>query len=128
MASRARRLARILTLVLLDVAAWSNTAAAHAWPERFEPRQDAPLRSAPPEVRILFGGDIEPAFSTIEVTDSVGRRVDTGVARVDDRNRRLLRIGLQALGPGVYRVTWHVLAIDGHRNDGTYVFTVRSSE
>jgi methionine-rich copper-binding protein CopC len=79
-------------------------------------------------VRIFFGGDIEPAFSSIQVTDAAGRRVDTGVTRVDDRNRRLLRVGLQALGPGVYRVTWRVLAIDGHRNDGTYVFTVRSSE
>jgi methionine-rich copper-binding protein CopC len=123
--SGARRLA--LALALLEVAAWSN-AAAHALPERFEPRQDAPLRSAPPEVRIFFGGDIEPAFSSIQVTDAAGRRVDTGVTRVDDRNRRLLRVGLQALGPGVYRVTWRVLAIDGHRNDGTYVFTVRSSE
>ena len=128
MASRAWRLATILAFVLLDAAARSNAVEAHAWPERFEPRQDAPLRSAPAEVRILFGGDIEPAFSTIEVTDVAGRRVDMGGARVDDRNRRLLRVGLHALGPGVYRVTWYVLAIDGHRNDGTYVFTVSSSE
>lgn len=126
MVSGARRLA--FALALLEVAAWSNAAAAHALPERFDPRRDALLRSAPAEVRIFFGGDIEPAFSTIEVTDSAGRRVDTGVTRVDDRNLRLLRVGLQALGSGVYRVTWRVLAIDGHRNDGTYVFTVRSSE
>jgi len=57
-------------------------------------------------VRILFDGDLEPAFSTIQVTDSGGRRVDKGGTRVDERNRRLLRVSLGALGPGVYRVTW----------------------
>lgn len=86
------------------------------------------MRSAPREVRILFAGDIEPAFSTIEVNDAAGRRVDKGDARPDERSRRLLRVGLRALGPGVYRVNWHILAIDGHRNEGTYEFTVTSPE
>jgi copper resistance protein C len=127
MVSRARRVAGLLVLVFPLVAAWSSVAPGHSLPERFEPRGDAPIRSAPSEVRIVFGGDIEPAFSTIEVTDSTARRVDKGDARVDDRNRRLLRVSLRALGPGAYRVAWRVLAIDGHRNDGAYVFTVTSS-
>src|SRR5262245_44760689 len=79
----------------------------------------------PPEVRILFGGEIERAFSTIEVTDSAGHRVDKGNARVDEKNRQLLRVGLGPLSPGVYRVLWRILAVDGHRNEGTYVFTVK---
>lgn len=119
---------RILALVLLTGAAWSLPAAAHSLPDRFEPRRDATLASAPTEVRIVFGGDIEPAFSTIEVTDAAGRRVDKGDARVDERNRRLVRVSLRALGPGVYQVTWQILAIDGHRNEGAYVFTVRTPE
>jgi copper resistance protein C len=121
-------IARILALVLLTGVSWSPPAAAHSLPERFEPRRGATLPSAPAEVRIVFGGDIEPAFSTIEVTDAAGRRVDKGDARVDERNRRVVRVGLRALGPGVYRVTWQILAIDGHRNDGAYVFTVRTPE
>jgi copper resistance protein C len=117
--------ARLLALVL---AAWSSTASAHSLPERFEPGRDAALRTAPTEARVLFGGDIEPAFSTIEVTDAAGHRVDKGDARVDERNRRLLRVSLTELGPGVYRVTWRILAIDGHRNDGAYVFTVKAAK
>ena len=128
MLTRARRIASILALALFDVAAWSALAAAHSVPLRFEPRRDAVLRSAPAEVRIVFDGDIEPAFSTIQVTDSAGRRVDKGGARVDVRNPRLLRVGLGAMQPGVYRVTWQILAIDGHRSEGTYLFTLRSSE
>jgi len=124
----ARRIATILALALCDVAAWSSLAAAHSLPERFEPRRGAALRSAPAEVRILFQGDLEPAFSTVHVIDSAGRCVDKGDARVDERNPRLLRVSLGSLGPGVYRVTWQVLALDGHRTQGTYTFMVRSSE
>lgn len=82
------------------------------------------LPAGPVEVRIHFDGDLEPAFSAIQVTDGVGRRVDRRDARVDAKNRRLLRVALETTGPGVYRVDWKVLAIDGHRAEGTYVFTV----
>jgi methionine-rich copper-binding protein CopC len=114
--------------VIALATACPSPVAAHALPERFEPGRGATVRLPLREVRIFFGGDIEPAFSTIEVTDASGRRVDKVDTRVDGRNRRLLRISLDALGPGVYRVRWQILAIDGHRNDGTYTFTVRSSE
>jgi methionine-rich copper-binding protein CopC len=121
-------MARIVAVALVVLGAQSSLAPAHSLPERFVPPQNATLRSALAEVRILFGGDLEPAFSTIQVTDSAGRRVDKGAARVDERNRRLLRVGLRALGPGVYRVFWQILAVDGHRNEGTYVFTVKPFE
>ena len=125
---RARRGASVFAHVLFWVATAASPAAAHSLPTRFEPGRDATVRSAPREVGILFAGDIEPAFSTIEVKDAAGRRVDKGDARPDERRRRFLRVSLRALGPGVYRVSWQILAIDGHRNEGTYEFTVTSSE
>jgi methionine-rich copper-binding protein CopC len=104
------------------------TVSAHSLPTRFDPRVDAVLRAAPTEVRIAFDGDLEPAFSTVVVTDRAGRRVGQGAARVDPRNRRLLRARLGSLRPGVYRVTWQILAIDGHRASGAYTFTVEPAE
>jgi methionine-rich copper-binding protein CopC len=123
----ARWIASLVALTLVVIALWSFPAPAHSVPERFEPRREAVLRSVPTEVRIRFDGDLEPAFSTIQVTDATGRRVDKGDARVDQRNRRLLRVSLGALGPGVYRVAWQIMAIDGHRGEGSYTFTVKSS-
>lgn len=117
-----------IALALIVLAGPSSPARAHSFPDRFVPARNATVRAAPAEVRILFDGDLEPAFSTIQVTDATGRRVDRGAARVDERNRRLLRLGLNPLGPGVYHVVWRILAIDGHRNEGTYVFTVKPSE
>jgi methionine-rich copper-binding protein CopC len=119
----ARRIALLLAL-FLEVAAWPWPGAAHSLPTRFDPRENAALPAGPVEIRIVFDGDLEPAFSGIEVTDADGRRVDNRDARVDGKNRRLLRVGLGAMGPGVYRVSWKILAIDGHRAEGTYVFTV----
>src|SRR5262245_38236778 len=121
---RCARSARRVLLVL-GFWAWPSLVDAHALPERFVPQRDAMLSAAPAEVRILFGGEIERAFSTIEVTDSAGHRVDKGNARVDEKNRQLLRVSLGPLSAGVYRVLWRILAVDGHRNEGTYVFTVK---
>ena len=112
-------------LVVLGFWVWPSLVGAHSVPERFVPQPDAMLSTAPAEVRILFGGEIERAFSTIEVTDSAGHRVDKGNVRVDEKNRQLLRVSLGPLLPGVYRVLWRILAVDGHRNEGTYVFTVK---
>jgi methionine-rich copper-binding protein CopC len=124
----ARRVVSILPLALFSVAIVASSVAAHSLPNRFDPGRDTTVRSAPREVRIRFGGDIEAAFSTIEVKDAAGRRVDKGDARLDERNPRILRVSLHPLEPGVYRVTWQILAIDGHRNEGAYGFTVTLSE
>ena len=121
--TRTSRIASVCAL-LFSTTAWSS-ATAHSVPMHFEPRRDALLRVAPTEVRIVFDGEIEPAFSTIRVTDSARRRVDKGDARVDARNPRLLRVPLSVLPSGVYRVTWQILAIDGHRSEGTYAFTLK---
>ena len=116
---------RLLTVVL---ALWSCWAWAHAFADRFEPRPRAVLRAAPAEVRIWFNGDLEPAFSTVAVTGPADQRVDRGDARVDPENRRLLRASLRPLVPGIYRVTWRVLAVDGHRTQGSYRFTLKAPE
>ena len=91
---------RLLMTALL--AGWAGIAAAHAFPERSEPRVGAVIRSAPAEVRIWFDGTLEPAFSRVSVTAASGDRADRGDSRVDPSDRRLLRVSLLPLGPGRY--------------------------
>ena len=107
---------------------WPGWAGAHAFPERSDPRVGAVVRTAPTQVRIWFDGDLEPAFSTITLTASSGQRVDRGEGQVDPQNRRLLRVTLPPLAPGAYKVTWSVLAVDGHRTQGDYTFTLKAPE
>ncbi len=116
------------SLVVLLLATWVGSAGAHAFPERSEPRVGAVLRAAPAQVRIWFDGDLEPAFSALTVTSIAGQRVDRGDAVVDAQDRRLLRVSLPGLTPGVYRVIWNVLSVDGHRTEGDFTFTVRAAE
>jgi len=101
------------------------SATGHAFPERSEPRVGATLSTAPEQVRIWFDSELEHRFSEVHVFDGNGPAVDRGDPRVDPKNRRLLQVSLPSLAAGRYTVRWRVLAIDGHRTEGDYTFTVR---
>lgn len=96
-------------------------ASAHATLDHAEPRVGNTVTSAPREVRLWFTQKLEQAFSTVEVTDGSGQRVDTGKPRV---NGNELAVSVRALAPGTYRVNWKVLSVDTHSTDGNFSFTV----
>lgn len=96
-------------------------AAAHASLDRAEPRVGNTVAAAPREVRLWFTQKLEPAFSTMSVTDEAGQRVDTGKARVSGDT---MTISLRQVGSGTYRVTWRVLSVDTHTTDGNFTFKV----
>ena len=59
------------------------------------------MTPAPREVSLSFTEGLEPTFSTVEVRDAEGARVDEGEAQVSGRT---MRVGLKALPPGTYKV------------------------
>jgi copper resistance protein C len=105
--------------LLLSLA--SGEAAAHASLDRAEPRVGNAVATAPREVTLWFTQKLEPAFSTITVTDAAGQRVDAGKTRVSGDT---MAISLRKIGSGTYRVIWHVLSVDTHTTDGSFTFTV----
>jgi copper resistance protein C len=120
---RTRRLAwRAFAAGLLLLPA--NAAWAHAFPDRSEPRVGHAV-DAPRAVRIWFDGELEPVFSTIRVEDGNRRRVDSGDARVNPNDNKLLEVSLPALPSGRYRVVWSVVARDGHRTEGSFPFQIK---
>jgi len=96
-------------------------ASAHAFLDHAEPRVGNTVASAPHEVKLWFTQKLEQAFSTVEVTDGSGQRVDSGKPRVSGNE---MAVSLKGLGPGSYRVNWHVLSVDTHTTDGNFTFTV----
>jgi methionine-rich copper-binding protein CopC len=116
-----RAAAALAGLVLGGTAA---TADAHAFLSRSEPRVGAAVHPAPAEVRLWFDQEVEPAFSTIQVTDAAGERVDDGEASIDPSNRRLLHVSLKPVGPGKYTVKWRVVSVDTHVTQGDFGFSV----
>ena len=112
-----------LTALLLGTGvAWS-----HAFLERAQPRVGSTVKAAPSQVRVWFSEALEPAFSTLEVVNQSGDRVDRGPARVDAATPAVLQVPLKPLAPGTYRVKWRVLSVDTHVTEGDFTFRVSES-
>jgi methionine-rich copper-binding protein CopC len=99
----------------------TGEATAHASLDRAEPRVGNTVATAPREVTLWFTQKLEPAFSTITVTNPAGQRVDTGKPRV---NGNQMAVSLRSGGAGTYRVNWRVLSVDTHTTDGNFSFQV----
>jgi len=112
--------AAALTALLLG----AGVAWGHAFLERAEPRVGSTVKSPPSQVRAWFTQDLEPAFSTLEVVNERGERVDRGPAQFDAASPTLLQVPLRPLGPGTYRVKWRVLSVDTHVTEGDFTFRI----
>jgi methionine-rich copper-binding protein CopC len=102
----------------------SGVAWSHAFLDHAEPRVGSSVKSPPSQVRAWFTQSLEPAFSTLEVVNERGDRVDQGPAKADAANPALLQVALKPLGPGTYRVKWRVLSVDTHVTEGDFTFRV----
>ncbi len=101
----------------------ASALAAHTRPLAHRP-VGATVSTPPKQIAITFSESVEPAFSSIEVTDAAGNRDDTGKPQVAADDRQVLIVALQPLGPGAYKVVWHAVSVDTHKTQGSYSFTV----
>lgn len=99
-------------------------ACAHAQPETQSPLAGTVVK-APAEVRITYDEALEPAFSSLVVSDAQGKQVNSVKAEVDGATHKTMHVSLPALPVGVYQVKWVAVADDGHRTQGSYKFTVK---
>ena len=110
----------LIAFVLLALAL-NGVAHAHAMLSSASPPVGGSVGAAPRQVTLTFTQGLEPSFSSVQVTDSKGARVDTGKAQVSGST---MSVGLKALSPGTYRVNWHVLSVDTHKTQGSFSFRV----
>src|ERR1700745_3501406 len=114
------RMLIFVTTALLTLSA-GTAARAHAFLDHAEPRVGNKVASPPREVTLWFTQKLEPAFSSVTVTNAAGQRVDTGEARVSGNQ---MSVSLRGGGAGTYHVTWSVLSVDTHTTDGNFTFQV----
>src|SRR5471032_1469806 len=117
--SMARGLVAALTLT------FAQFAHAHAYPTHQAPSAGSTVPTSQKEVAIDFDDGLEPAFSSIAVTDAQGKPVTSAKSVVDPADKKHMSVALNALTPGVYSVAWIAVADDGHRTQGHYSFTVK---
>src|SRR6202030_3274254 len=102
-----RKLLIVVSLLALPLAA--PAAHAHAFLDHASPLVGSSVASVPTEVVLTYTQNLEPAFSSVEVTGPGGARVDQGKASVSGNT---MRVGIKSAGPGSYKVRWHVLSGD----------------
>ena len=100
-------------------------AHAHAYPTHQAPGAGSTVPPSLKHVAIDFDDGLEPAFSSITVSDAQGSAVTSGKAVVDPSNKKHMSVALNPLTPGVHTVSWVAVAADGHRTQGHYTFTVK---
>jgi methionine-rich copper-binding protein CopC len=112
---------RIAYAAAIWALAISTPAFGHAHLSKSTPATGATV-SPPTEIVLNFTEPLEPAFSTIELRDSMGKRIETGKAQVKDD---VMRLQLKPLPAGRYTVNWRVLSVDTHKSQGNFAFTVK---
>ncbi|HZU90315.1 MAG TPA: copper resistance CopC family protein [Stellaceae bacterium] len=118
-----RRIAAMLAAGALLLQA-APPVSAHAFLDHASPAVGSAVPSAPPAVTLWFTQNLEPAFSSVTVTNAAGQRVDLGNVRVPPGQPAELQVGLKPLAPGTYTVNWHVVSVDTHPTQGTFTFQV----
>jgi methionine-rich copper-binding protein CopC len=99
-------------------------AHAHAFLDHAEPAVGSKVKQIPHAVRIWFTEPIQPALSTINVFDVMGKQIGKKDTHSDEGNKALVQVSLPSLGPGLYKVIWRVVSVDGHSTTGDFTFRV----
>jgi methionine-rich copper-binding protein CopC len=118
---RCELLGALSALLLLPLGI--GAAYAHAFLDHADPRVGNTVKT-PRIVSLWFTQNLESNFSTIEVLDSKGTRMNAGNALVDTNDRKLLRVPVKVLPAGSYTVKWRVLSVDTHTSEGNFTFHV----
>jgi methionine-rich copper-binding protein CopC len=111
----------LIIATLLATALGATGAQAHAFLDHASPLVGSAVATAPHELTLSFTQNLEPAFTTVQVTGPNGARVDQGKPQISGNT---MRVAIKAAGPGTYHVRWHALSVDTHTTQGSYTFRV----
>jgi methionine-rich copper-binding protein CopC len=101
----------------------TSPAFAHAHLRGEEPAAGSTVSATPSLLKLMFSEGVELSLTGIEVAKA-GVAVPTGTPTLEG-DGKVLDVPVQKpLEPGVYTVTWHALAKDGHSTHGEYSFTI----
>ena len=103
--------------------ACAGSVFAHAFLDRATPAAGSTVRT-PLKVTLRFSQRLESAFSTVQVLDADGKRIDKDDAALGGGDASVLSVSLPPVTPGRYTVKWRVLSVDTHVTEGDFTFTV----
>ena len=108
----------LILLLLIPALAFSHAGILNSTPPK-NGIVTAPLE----KITIKLGASVEPAFSKAEVFDPDDNKVSAKTTFLKDN--RVMESELQEdLAPGIYKVKWKFMSMDGHTVKGKYSFTI----
>ncbi|WP_309120800.1 copper resistance protein CopC [Paenibacillus sp.] len=110
-----------LLLCLFWTLAPAPPAAAHAYLSASSPKQESVVSSPPSEISVTFTEEIEAGVSSLALFDEAGNEMPGALS---SDGSKTLRLAVDGLADGVYRVRWQVLSVDSHTTDGSFRFSV----
>jgi methionine-rich copper-binding protein CopC len=125
-------LGALVALILLSAAVPGPDRPADETPRHLRltasfPAADTVVTEPPEEVRLWFSEPPQMHGTAVRLADARGELVPTTDAVADEEDPRQVFIRPRApLGPGEYTVHWRVIAQDGHAQNGTFGFELRS--
>ncbi len=98
-----------------------SPAVAHSLLLQSVPAADAALPSAPERLTLRFNNRVEKRLCKVRFGASGAPAHDLRIMPGEGPPDTLVAV-LPPLGPGAYRVQWHVLSTDGHIVSGAFSF------
>ncbi len=117
---------KIIAAALALAATLTTTSPllAHAFLDHSDPAVGSTVPTSPAVMHLWFTQELEPAFSSVTVSDQSGAAVNDGSATIDPSSPSEMTVKLKSLPPGTYTVKWHVLSVDTHTTTGDFNFQV----
>ena len=123
------RVLAFIAILDLTLIAGVGTVQAHAQYVTSNPEANGILHDPATRVTVTLSEAVQSGTASIRVTDSNGTRVDVGPVNLSASDPETFSIGLRAIGPGVYTVTWTATsAVDGHFTAGSFAFAVQNPD
>lgn len=119
----------IKNLILAGAFAFASSAVspalAHAKLENSEPKANSTLEAAPKLIRLQFNETLEPAFSTIKLSDAANTDIALSKTEIDKADTKAMVANVPPLRSGEYLVQWSAMTRDGHKRKGQFSFKVK---
>lgn len=111
--------------IILGLAAtlWPSIAGAHAYLVTSNPQHKAQLVTAPARMKLQFSEPIEPAFVKVSLQRD-GKALAEPLKLSVGRDGKTVLIDSSLSVAGEYRLDWSIVARDGHRTQGSLMFSV----
>ena len=117
---------RTLLLACAFSLAAASAALAHAHLKSAVPATGATVATAPASLQLTFSEGVDLKFTGVTIAGPGQKAVATGAAIHIGSDDTTLDVPVTGpLAPGKYTVKWHALSTDGHKTNGTYIFTVK---